>query len=65
MNDKWLYRLVIVFLGLIILTSIYASVYFYPKDPPAHICAIGASALGALAGILVPFNQNSKNNNRK
>ena len=50
MKDKWFYRGVIIALGLAVVGSIVGYI-MVPQDTPEALVAIGAGAVGALAGI--------------
>ncbi|AKF87416.1 hypothetical protein MFUL124B02_42510 [Myxococcus fulvus 124B02] len=57
-TDRWIYRLVVIFLGIVALTSLLGGVvltYFEPEQSmPQMLVALGSTAVGALAGLLVP-----------
>jgi ethanolamine transporter EutH len=58
-NDVWLYRIVIVVLGVTVLATILGGLGLAYKGDvnyklPAEIVAIGSAAVGALAGLLAP-----------
>ncbi len=60
-TDKWIYRLVVCFLGLAIFSCLYFTfdlVNGVPDqtkiDIPEIFLAIGSAAVGALAGLLAP-----------
>jgi len=55
-NDPWVYRLVVMFLGVALLAVIicYAVAPIYKATLPDGLIAIGAAAVGALAGLLAP-----------
>jgi hypothetical protein len=59
--DKWIYRMVVGFLGLAILSALFFTFWLFlkstnPKDLqiPDIFLAIGSAAVGALAGLLAP-----------
>jgi hypothetical protein len=55
-SDVWIYRIVVLALGLAVLTSIAAStlIAWNGATPPEGLVAIGSAAVGALAGLLAP-----------
>lgn len=60
-TDNWIYRLVVVFLGITILSTVIGGIYLTAAaasgqggDLPQGIVAIGSAAVGALAGLLAP-----------
>ncbi len=57
-SDVWIYRIVVISLGLTILTTavgfIYITLSATSKEPPAGLVALGSGAIGALAGLLAP-----------
>ncbi|MGD9851832.1 MAG: hypothetical protein AB7T38_11235 [Nitrospirales bacterium] len=58
-NDVWIYRFVVWFLGLAILTSLAATFYLTLEVKPMEklpdiFLALGSAAVGALAGLLAP-----------
>jgi uncharacterized integral membrane protein len=61
-NDKWVYRWVVIFLGLAVLVTIVGSVIPVVLSPargtfpqlPDGLVAISSAAVGALAGLLAP-----------
>ena len=57
-SDVWIYRMVVVSLGLTILTTaigfIVIAIVTTSKEPPAGLVALGSAAVGALAGLLAP-----------
>jgi hypothetical protein len=58
-NDVWIYRIVIMVLGITVLATIIGGLGLaYKGDAnyklPAEIVAIGSAAVGALAGLLAP-----------
>ena len=61
MGDKWIYRVVVTVLGLVVLATAGGGIYLAmtatgstPASMPDAIVAIGSTALGALAGLLAP-----------
>lgn len=54
--DVWIYRLVVIFLGLTILSGIGGAIALsiFDKDLPEILLALGSAAVGALAGLLAP-----------
>jgi len=60
-TDNWIYRLVVIFLGLTILSTVLGGIYlaYLAKGETGMelspgIVAIGSAAVGALAGLLAP-----------
>ena len=55
-KDVWLYRMVVVILGLSVLGSIIGAILLAIKDhnPPELLVALGSEAIGGLAGLLAP-----------
>ena len=55
-SDPWVYRMVVLFLGLSLLAVIAcaAADSIYKVNLPEGLVAIGAAAVGALAGLLAP-----------
>lgn len=60
-TDNWIYRLVVVFLGLTILSTVVGGIYLsiiakgqQGIELSQGIVAIGSAAVGALAGLLAP-----------
>lgn len=58
-NDKWIYRIVVLVLGITVLATILGGLGLAYKGDvnyklPAEIVAIGSAAVGALAGLLAP-----------
>lgn len=51
--DTWIYRAVIVILGLVVLISAIGSIILGANTPDSLI-GLGATALGAIAGLLAP-----------
>ncbi len=54
-TDPWIYRSVVGFLGLIAMMGMGGSLYLalVEKSAPEGVIALGSTALGALAGLLV------------
>jgi hypothetical protein len=55
-SDAWVYRLVVIALGLAALIAVGGTVAlaFVGKPVPEALVAIGSAAVGALAGLLAP-----------
>ena len=58
-TDKWIYRLVVMFLGFAILSSLFFTFFISENNTesikiPEIFLAIGSAAVGALAGLLAP-----------
>lgn len=55
-TDVWIYRFVVVSLGLAILTAVGGALMlaFHDKDTPEVVIALGSAAVGAMAGLLAP-----------
>jgi len=55
-RDKWVYRLVVISLGLIILVAGVGAIILVAlgKTTPEILIALGSGAVGALAGLLAP-----------
>lgn len=60
-TDKWIYRIIVVALGLTILTIILGVIVLIgtgrisdDKGVPTILTAIGSASIGALAGLLAP-----------
>jgi hypothetical protein len=58
-NDVWIYRVVILVLGITVLATIIGGLGLAYKGDvnyklPAEIVAIGSAAVGAVAGLLAP-----------
>jgi hypothetical protein len=57
-GDKWIYRMVVLFLGLVMLTAaagaIIAMLQSTETEVPAALVAFGSGAIGAVAGLLAP-----------
>ena len=54
--DAWIYRLVVLALGLTLLASAAGGIWLsvLGKDTPQILTALGSAAVGALAGLLAP-----------
>jgi hypothetical protein len=59
--DKWIYRIVVLALGLVAIIAIIGAIILSAKTPsgttiqiPDVLTALGAAAIGALAGLLAP-----------
>jgi len=55
-NDKWLYRMVVIVLGLTIVATIVSAIALAMtgQSAPEVIVALGSVAIGGLAGLLAP-----------
>ena len=56
-SDRWIFRLVVAFLGLTVLLTVLGGVYLSIKTAatiPEGLIALGSAAVGALAGLLAP-----------
>lgn len=55
-KDKWLYRMVILVLGLVAVLALGGVVWLrlHELEVPDALVAFGSSALGAIAGVLAP-----------
>lgn len=55
-TDPWIYRLVVIFLGLTVITTMIGGVCLNLSSDtiPSGVVAIGSAAVGALAGLLAP-----------
>jgi hypothetical protein len=57
-NDPWIYRIVVLVLGLVMLIgaggSIAIALVSPAKDAPTLLIALGSAAVGAVAGLLAP-----------
>lgn len=60
-SDVWIYRIVVVVLGLVVLCTVVGGIYITELSRgdrqlslPEGIVAIGSAAVGALAGLLAP-----------
>jgi hypothetical protein len=55
--DRWIFRLVVAFLGVAVLLTIIGGFYLSIKTAatiPEGLIALGSAAVGALAGLLAP-----------
>jgi len=55
-RDVWIFRLVVVSLGLYMLASLVGAIVLAAKgtDTPEILVALGSAAVGGLAGLLTP-----------
>ena len=56
-SDHWIYRIVVLSLGLAVLITLGGAIYLADQDgsdTPQILTAIGSAAVGALAGLLAP-----------
>ncbi len=61
-TDVWIYRMVVIFLGVVVLATVFGGIYIAafvstagtPVTIPEAIVAIGSASVGALAGLLAP-----------
>lgn len=55
-TDKWIYRGVIVILGLVIIMTVAGSVLlsFYERSIPEGVFVLAGTCAGAMAGLLAP-----------
>jgi hypothetical protein len=56
-SDRWIFRLVVAFLGLTVLLTVLGGFYLSIKTAatiPEGLIALGSAAVGALAGLLAP-----------
>lgn len=55
-RDKWVYRVVVLSLGLTILIAAVGAIVLQlgGEDSPAILVALGSGSIGALAGLLAP-----------
>ena len=60
-NDVWIYRMVVVALGLAVLIVVIGAIFLgakgtteNPFEIPQVLVALGSAAIGALAGLLAP-----------
>jgi hypothetical protein len=56
-SDKWVYRLVVCFLGFTVIGTVIGGFIISGKsaqDIPQGLVALGSAAVGALAGLLAP-----------
>ena len=68
-NDKLIYRLVVLFLGIIVLTICIGVIYLTADgiintdfDVPDILIATASTAIGAIAGLLTPTNGSNQPN---
>jgi hypothetical protein len=58
LQDKWIYRMVVGFLGLVVVLTVVGGFIIVltgnSASIPEGIIAIGSAAIGALAGLLAP-----------
>jgi hypothetical protein len=66
-TDKWIYRIVVIALGVTILSIIIGVLFLIghgdfkdDKSVPTILTAIGSAAIGALSGLLAPSPKNTK-----
>ncbi len=54
--DAWIYRAVVIFLGLLAIIAVFGALYTTAanKTLPESVVALGSTAVGALAGLLAP-----------
>lgn len=57
--DRWIYRIVVLILGLVVLTTLAMTIVHYFQSAngttmPDLLISLGSAALGALAGLLAP-----------
>lgn len=67
-NDKMIYRLVVLFLGIIVITICIGVIYLTAKgivnetfDVPDILIATASTAIGAIAGLLTPGSTRKEN----
>ncbi len=55
-KDKWLYRIVVLVLGVTVVVSVGGSIALAlaGQSTPELIVALGSAAIGGLAGLLAP-----------
>jgi hypothetical protein len=53
-SDVWIYRIVVIVLGMTVLITVIAGIVHIGKELPEAVLAIGSTAVGALAGLLAP-----------
>lgn len=55
-RDVWVYRIVVITLGLSVLASLVGGILLTAQDhqPPELLVALGSAAVGGLAGLLAP-----------
>lgn len=56
LGDRWVYRVVVVTLGIVVLIAAVGSIVLVAngKTTPEVLVALGSAAVGALAGLLAP-----------
>jgi hypothetical protein len=56
-TDRWVYRIVVSVLGLVVLAAVIGAIMlgYHSITIPETLTALGATAVGALAGLLTPF----------
>lgn len=61
-TDRWTYRIVVLALGIVCIAAIGGSIYLgaVSRDIPDVLTALGAAAIGALAGLLAPSPTNRR-----
>ena len=54
-NDKWFYRIIATCLGMVVVFCVLGAVYlvYVGKEVPQTLTALGSTAIGAFAGVLV------------
>jgi hypothetical protein len=59
-SDPWIYRMVVFFLGMIVVITVLGGMLHTGKDQISDgIIAIGSAAVGAMAGLLAPSPMNN------
>lgn len=55
-HDVWIYRIVVITLGLSVLSSLIGGILLTIQDhqPPEILVALGSAAVGGLGGLLAP-----------
>lgn len=55
-SDPWIYRIVVLVLGLSVLSALIGAIYLSAQKLPIPetLTALGSAAVGALAGLLAP-----------
>jgi len=58
--DPWIYRIVVLILGLVALASLVGAIMLTIQDrsTPELLIALGSAAMGGLAGLLAPSPMN-------
>lgn len=64
-TDKWIYRVVVISLGLVVVIISVGVIFLMASPPPENedstlptlLTALGSGAIGALAGLLAPSPQ--------